>query len=364
MSGRSDHTSAGALDVWAGVVGQADAVAQLRAAAADPVHAYLLVGPAGSGKRSLALAFAADLLRRSAPDSDAAARAASLALANRHPDVFLVERVGASISADQARHVVELAMRAPTESDRKVLVLDEFHLLERQAPMLLKIIEEPPPSTVFVVLADGVPPDFVTIASRCVQITVGPLQVEEVAAALVADGVDPTRAAEAAEVSGGDLRRARVLATDPQVAARRAAWAEVPYTIDGTGAAASKAVTGLLALIDAAAAPLEAAHARELADLDERVKLTGERGSGRREITDRHKRELRRYRTDEVRAGLAVLTREYRGVLEVVGHPADVLDGIDAIRGLAVELVRNPTVELQLVDLFLRLPPLAHHDRR
>ena len=356
-------TGGGATDVWAGVVGQADAVAQLRAAASDPVHAYLLVGPPGSGKRSLALAFAADLLRRGLP-SDEAERAASLALSNRHPDVFLVERVGASIDAEQARHVVELATRAPTEGERKVLVLDEFHLVEKRAPILLKVIEEPPPSTVFVVLADAMPPDFVTIASRCVQIAIGPLTTAEVAAALERDGVEPARASEAADVAGGDLRRARVLATDPQVAARRAAWAEVPYLIDGSGSAASAAVARLLTLIDEAAAPLEEAHAREIADLEERVKLTGERGSGRKELADRHKRELRRYRTDEVRSGLGVVTREYREVLEVVGHPGEVLDGIERIRLLGRELVRNPTVELQLLALFLHLPPLAHHDRR
>ncbi len=356
-------TDAQAIDVWGGVVGQADAVAQLRAAAADPVHAYLFVGPPGSGKRSLALAFAADLLQQGLPPEEAE-RAAALALAGRHPDVFLVERVGPSIDAMQARRVVELATLAPTEGDRKVLVLDEFHLVERQAPILLKIIEEPPPSTVFVVLADAIPPGFVTIASRCVQIVIGPLTTAEIAAALERDGVEPARAAEAADVAGGDLRRARVLATDPQVAARRAAWAEVPYLIDGSGSAASSAVARLMSMIEEAAAPLEVAHARELADLEERVKLTGERGSGRKDLADRHKRELRRYRTDEVRSGFAVLTREYRGVLEVVGHPGEVLDGIERIRRLARELVRNPTVELQLLDLFLHLPPLAHHGRR
>lgn len=349
-------------DIWGTVVGQRDAVAQLQAAAREPVHAYLLVGPPGSGKRSLAFAFAAALLAEGL-EPEAAERAAALALAVRHPDLFLIERSGASISKPQAREVVELAMRAPTESDRKVLVLDEFHLLGDAAPVLLKIVEEPPPSTVFVILADAVPPDFITIASRCVQIELAPLLATDLIAALVADGVPAERAAEAAEVAAGDLRRARVLATDPLVSARRDAWAGVPYRIDGTGSAASVAVRDLLDLIDQASGPLEEAHARELADLEERVKLTGERGAGRKEMTERHKREVRRYRTDEVRSGLGVLVREYRSVVEVVGHPGEVLDGIDAIGALAGELVRNPTVDLQLLALFLRLPPLAHHSR-
>ena len=349
-------------DIWATVVGQREAVAQLQAAVPEPVHAYLLVGPPGSGKRSLAFAFAAAHLSRGL-EGDAAERAAALALGVRHPDLVLVERVGASITKPQARQVVELAMKAPTEGDRKVLVLDEFHLLQDAAPVLLKVIEEPPPSTVFVIVADAVPHDFVTIASRCVRIELAPLRAAEVAAALVADGVPPDSAAEAAEVAGGDLRRARVLAGDPMVAARRDAWAAVPYRIDGSGSAASVAVRELLDLIDKALEPLEQTHASERASLEERVGLTGERGAGRKDLTERHKREVRRYRTDEVRSGLGVLLREYRSVVELVGHPGEVLDGIDEIAALARQLVRNPTIDLQLLALFLRLPPLAHHSR-
>ena len=48
--------------VFDGVVGQEAAVAQLRAAVSAPVHAYLFVGPAGSGKETAARAFAAGLL--------------------------------------------------------------------------------------------------------------------------------------------------------------------------------------------------------------------------------------------------------------------------------------------------------------
>ena len=54
------------IDPWADVVGQDFAVAQLQAASTRPIHAYLLVGPRGSGKRQLARAFAATLLASSA----------------------------------------------------------------------------------------------------------------------------------------------------------------------------------------------------------------------------------------------------------------------------------------------------------
>src|SRR3546814_13037221 len=71
------------LDVWSGVIGQDGAVAQLTAAAVNPVHAYLLVGPAGSGKRMAARAFAALLL---AGDSQGEDAEGNTAYSNQTPD--------------------------------------------------------------------------------------------------------------------------------------------------------------------------------------------------------------------------------------------------------------------------------------
>ena len=74
---RSDHEKS-AAHLYDGVRGQERAVAQLRAAARAPVHAYLFVGPPGSGKRAAAQAFAASLLCRE--DGCGVCRACTLAL--------------------------------------------------------------------------------------------------------------------------------------------------------------------------------------------------------------------------------------------------------------------------------------------
>lgn len=346
---------AAGVDVWGEVVGQAGAVAELRAAAVAPVHAYLLVGPRGSGKRALARAFAAALLSEGRPAGEAA-RHAELALHEAHPDLMVVERKGASITVDQADEIIAAASRASIEGGAKVLVLDEFHLVTVAGPKLLKSIEEPPPGTVFVVLAEQLTQDLVTIASRCVQIELGAVPDDAIAARLVAEGVDPERAAEAATAAVGDLRRARVLATDERVALRRRAWHAVPDRLDGSGARAVEVVDELLAMIGDAMAPLAEANAAEVAELEERVKETGrERGSGRKEMTDRHKREERRYRTDEIRAGLTELSRRYRDELAGAARPTAPIAAIDAIAELARELVRNPNERLALVALFVRL---------
>lgn len=126
--------------VWDDVVGQTHAIEQLRAAAdTGPVHAYLFVGPAGSTKYEAARAFAG-LVIGGVDDPDG--RDARLALRGEHPDVREVRRTGPSISADQAREIVRVSSLAPTESPRKVLILDEFQLLRPEgAALMLKTIE-------------------------------------------------------------------------------------------------------------------------------------------------------------------------------------------------------------------------------
>ena len=75
-------------------------MARLRAAADQPGHAYLFVGPAGAGKRAAARAFAAALLCPYGGCGEC--RDCRLALTGEHPDVREVERVGAAISKEQA----------------------------------------------------------------------------------------------------------------------------------------------------------------------------------------------------------------------------------------------------------------------
>jgi DNA polymerase-3 subunit delta' len=243
------------------VVGQERAVAQLRAAAAAPVHAFLLVGPAGSGKRAAARSFAASLLCESGCGE---CRNCRLALAETHPDVTIVERVGASISKDQIDDIIRTASLTPVEGRRKVIVPVDFHLVAERAPRLLKTIEEPPGDCVFVILAEDVPSDFVTIASRCVRIDFRPVPTAAILDRLVADGVDPAVAASVADAAGGSLDRARLLAGDPGFADRRSAWASVPSRLDGSGAAVSLVVDDLLARIDAGGDPVHIVQSAEL----------------------------------------------------------------------------------------------------
>lgn len=342
-----------APELFGRVVGQQRAVAQLRGSAARPVHAYLFVGPDTSGAHAAASAFAAALLcpARGCAACDTCTRV----LAGVHPDLVLVERSGARLLVDDAREISRLSMRSPTEAARKVLVLTDFHLVQEAAPALLKTIEEPPPSAVFVILADQVTPDLVTIASRCVRVDFPLLDDATIAEALRAEGVAAPRAAELAGDAGGSLTRARQLAADPDATERIGAWRSVPERLDGSAGAVVATAQDLVALLDAAAQPVIEQQKREATELAERAKA-GLPVPPKRELDARQRREQRRARTDELTAGLNVLAAVYRGRLADTGDSGGevragrrAVAAIEAIAEVHERILYNPS-ELPLLE--------------
>ena len=278
-----------------------------------------------------------------------------------HPDLIVVERSGPSISRDQARSVVERASLTPVEGDVKVLVLTEFHLVADAAPILLKAIEEPTPGTYFIVIADDVPAELVTIASRCVRIDFTPVAEPALAARLVAEGVAGEVALDVARASGGDLRRARLLATDQGLAERVATWNAVPGRLDGTGTTVMAIVDDITAMIDRAQQPIDAQHADEIAALKQRIQEYGERGSGSKAIEERHRRERRRLRSDELRFGLGLLATAYRDQLVASTGSgrgeAGTVAAISEIHRSVEAIERNAGERLMLLALLVKLCP-------
>ncbi len=130
---------------------------------------------------------------------DAEQRDAELILRGEHPDVREVRRVGPRIDKDQAISIVHKASLTPSRARRKMMILDQFHLLAPEgAGRLLKVIEEPPDSVTFLILADFVPHDLITISSRCVRVDFRAIGADVIAAQLVGEGVAPASAMAAA----------------------------------------------------------------------------------------------------------------------------------------------------------------------
>lgn len=347
--------------LWQRVPGQEEAVRQLRAAVAAPTHAYLITGPAGSGKREVATAFAAELLARG-HDATTRETIAARVAAGDHPGLIVVEREGPFITAAEARTVVERASRSPLEGDLQIILMVDFHLVRDAAPMLLKSIEEPPRTTMFVLLAEDLPRELETVASRCVVITLDAVPEDVLVERLCAEGVTEPTAREAARAAGGSLTRARLLARDPRVAQRRELWYSVPERLDGRGSRVCEIVDELLASIEDLKGPLAELEAEELAALEARAATSGSevRKGELTRLKERYKRTARRMHTDELRVGLGVLVSRYRDAL--VASPtaggAAFVQAASAVQELCDNLTFNISDELALQALLLSLPRL------
>lgn len=179
------------------IVGHDQAVAFLRQAlqAGRLPHAWLFVGPQGVGKRTLALAFAGRLLTpASEPERG---EALGLLEAGAHPDLTVISKELAAYSEDAATRArkqrtipIELLREffdpavartasLPGGLASKVCIIDQAHLLAREGQNhLLKTLEEPPPGTVIILVADR-PHDLLpTIHSRCQSLRLAPLSDE------------------------------------------------------------------------------------------------------------------------------------------------------------------------------------------
>ena len=98
------------------------------------------------------------------------------ALSGSDPDLHAIHRSGATLERGDCAAWYLLAQRRPLQGDAPGGDRDKTsHLGARAAPALLKTLEEPPGDTVFVLLADDVPPELATVASRCVQIAFPPV---------------------------------------------------------------------------------------------------------------------------------------------------------------------------------------------
>ncbi len=358
-------TDSATPDIFTNLVGRSRIGDRLRAAAAKPVHAFLFLGPPGSGRLRSALTFGAALI---CPQGGCGrCLTCRRILARTHPDVVVVERTGASISLAQVREIRRVAMRSPHEGSRQVLILVDFHLAPDSAAALLKVLEEPPPSTVFVVIAEHIASELITVASRCVRVRFDPPSTAEIVSHLVSLGAEADEAGAAAAAAGSRFDRAALLLNDADFAARREQWRSVPTRLDGTGATVHRLAEELTDLLTSAGVgSLQAQQAAEVADFGTRNPGRGKSAAAvPRELTDRHKRELRRLRTDELRAGLATMAGAYRDALVTGGDPRGLTsprrwaDAIDIMQATAEALVRNPSELLLLQALLLRLPALA-----
>lgn len=246
-------------------------------------HAWLVTGPPGSGRSVAALCFAA-ALQCTDPDvvGCGGCRACTTTLAGTHADVRRVVPEGLSIGVDDMRAIVQVASRRPSTGRwQVVLIEDADRLTEGAANVLLKVVEEPPPSTVFLLCAPSTDPEDITITlrSRCRHVALVTPSTAAIAQVLVdTDGLSADEAGWAASISGGHVGRARRLATDPEARSRRQRALGLARDA-ATPARAYAAAEDLVAAAEAEAVALTAGRAET--ETEELRTALGAGGTGR-----------------------------------------------------------------------------------
>ncbi|MDZ7640487.1 MAG: DNA polymerase III subunit delta' [Desulfurivibrio sp.] len=188
-------------------------------------HAYLCRGPAGVGKKRAAHALAATLNCHQLPAAAGDDHRANLEVCgscpscrkfatDSHPDLLTVSPEGAAIKIQQVREIKKALRFPPLEGSYRVVLVSEVQTMRREAAnSLLKILEEPPPATIFILTGDEAGAILPTILSRCQVIPFYALEIDEVAAMLSAEDeqLTPAAAATLAALAEGSPGRARLL---------------------------------------------------------------------------------------------------------------------------------------------------------
>ena len=183
-------------------------------------HAYLFAGPAGLGRRSLALAFARALNCTNPPapgDFCGQCRDCKGIAAMGHPDLAVVqaENEGGILKVDQVREMKRTVSLKPYQSKYRVALFLRFQEANDNASnALLKTLEEAPAHAILLLTAANPESLLPTIVSRCEVLRLRPLPLEQVQRELESRGIENSHAELIAHISGGRPGYAFRLAED------------------------------------------------------------------------------------------------------------------------------------------------------
>ncbi|MCL4449210.1 MAG: hypothetical protein M1483_01520 [Actinobacteria bacterium] len=213
--------------LYQNIEGQQEAVRLLKLSAKSPSHAYLLLGEGGAKKRECAKAFAASLFCEQG--GCASCEHCRIALQEQHPDLLVIECSTEPFSVETARSVVQTAALHPRFASKRIIMLCDFHLAGQAATVLLKIVEQPPPNTIFIILAEWIPKELFILASRCVEIPFLPPS-SDIENWLEEKGV--SNAAIIAGICGGDKQRAKAFIESTELTQWMDFWITLPTRLD------------------------------------------------------------------------------------------------------------------------------------
>ncbi len=299
---------------------------------AGPSHAYLFHGAAGTGKRTVARSFAAELLAEGQPDPDGVRLRVQH---GTHPDLTWVRPSGAHVmrvdDVDQA--VVAAATRTPFEATRRVFVLERVDTMNDEvANRLLKTLEEPAHFVHLILLTDALGRVLETVVSRCQLVRFDPLPAARIAAALEVEGIPADVAGACARLALGNAERARLLASPEGAELRAEVDAFAGAALDGEPGETWRPLLDRAERRRAEAEEAVAAAAVERLELEP---MGRERKAIEKELEEAAKRDGRRARTEVLDMGLTLAAVAFRDLAAAgEGAPEAVL-GTDRIGALS-----------------------------
>ncbi len=174
-------------------------------------HAFLFYGSEGIGKRSTALVFAKALnCERGGTDACDACTSCRKIDTGNHPDVLLIEPEGPFIKVADIKELQERMRFRPLEGLKRVVIIDDAERMNiTSANSLLKTLEEPSPTNVFVLVSSRPHLLPMTILSRCHRLRFNPVQRDVIASFLEKErSLEPAQALILAASAGGSIGRA------------------------------------------------------------------------------------------------------------------------------------------------------------
>ena len=190
------------------------------------IHALLIIGEPGTGKRTLAGMLSAALMCTAEGDIPCGkCHGCTMAFAGEHPDIIVIEKGKplsqeaekgrAMIPVDDIREMIRICSQFSYEGgNRAVIIKDAENMTIQAQNSLLKILEEPPRKTYFLLTSAHPEQLLTTVKSRCQLLQLTPWDTHRIEIILRNNGVDPIRAARAAAVSEGSIGNALRLVSD------------------------------------------------------------------------------------------------------------------------------------------------------
>jgi DNA polymerase-3 subunit delta' len=195
--------------VWSELLGQPEAVSQLRQAVANKdeglQHAWLITGPPGSGRSNAAAAFAAAILCESGGCGDC--KSCRMVGLGSHPDVTVLATEKVIISIEEIRNLVAASYFGGSISKYQIMIIEDAdRMAERSSNVLLKTLEEPPAGTIWILCAPSEADMLPTIRSRVRRVALKQPSSQTVADLLVSrDGINPSLALQVAAEAQGHI---------------------------------------------------------------------------------------------------------------------------------------------------------------